>query len=510
MRKIKYSFLSIAFFLILMANVVHGQILAWQFNGSDGKAISYTATTNDLNLETSVITRGAGAPASGGSTNSLVGALTLSADKNEAITNNAYYEFSVKPKSGYYVSLTDIDCSIRIQTYSAKIYQYRYSLDGNNFTDIGNPVTLTDENNNGVFQPTIDLASCAELKNVTSAQTITIRLYAWGGTLAPEGSTLINFGFGKSATVDVPTLFVNGVVTNAPAVVSANPKIAGWEFSAYNTANPAPVTINAGLNNVNLNASVLSRGAGLTAGSYNFAYVSTTSVTATKAAAIANNEYYQLTVSPNPNFKVSLSTLKYRFRCVSSGPVNNRWMYSVDGGTNFTEIGQADAVSTVSTGGAEYQLDLSGIPDLQNVKQTVQLRMVVWGATANTAVFGFGRILSGSNTGAPVNSIYIRGIVDESTSTAVSPGFTAKETSVVAVNGGKSLMINLPNTENQVYTLQLISADGRTIINKKLEFTGANNTVDLSSELCSGLYIAQLTDKNNRTQSFKILKSSNF
>jgi len=510
MRKIKYTFLSIAFLMALTANVVHGQILAWQFYGSDGKATTYTATTNDLNLETSVITRGAGAPASGGSTNSMVGALTLSADKNEAIANNAYYEFTVKPKAGYYVSLTDIDCSIRIQTYSAKTYQYRYSLDGSNFTDIGSPVTPTDENNNGVFQPTIDLASYSELKNVTAPQTITIRLYAWGGTIAPEGSTLINFGFGKSATVDVPTLFVNGVVTNAPAVVSANPKITGWEFSAYNTANPTPATINAGLNNTNLNASVLSRGAGLTAGTYNFAYVSTTSVTSTKATALTNNEYYQIAVSPKTGYKVSLSTLKYRFRCVSSGPVNNRWMYSVDGGTNFTEIGQADAVSTVSTGGAEYQLDLSGITDLQNVKQAVLLRMVVWGATANTAVFGFGRILSGSSTGAPVNSIYIRGIVDESTSTAVSPGLNEKEMSVIAVNDGKLLIVNIPDAKNQMYKFQLMSADGRTLMNKNIELSAVNQTVDLSCELGSGLYIARLTDKNNRTQNFKILKSSNF
>lgn len=510
MRIIKYSFLSIVFLIVLSTNVARGQILAWQFYSSDGKATTYTATTNDLNLETSVVTRGTGAPASGGSTNSMVGALTLSADKNEAIANNAYYEFSVKPKAGYYVSLTDIDCSIRIQTYSAKTYQYRYSLDGVNFTDIGNPVTLTDENNNGTFQPTIDLASYADLKNVTSAQTITIRLYAWGGVVAPDGSTLINFGFGKSASADVPTLFVNGVVSNAPATVSANPKITGWEFSAYNTANPAPATINAGLNNTNLNASVLSRGAGLTAGSYNFAYVSTTSVTATKAAAITNNEYYQLALSPKTGYKVSLSTLKYRFRCVSSGPVNNRWMYSVDGGTNFTEIGQADAVSTVSTGGFEYQLDLSGISELQNVKQQVLLRMVVWGATANTAVFGFGRILSGSNTGAPINSIYIRGIVDESTSTAVSNKPTSTEISVVPVNDGKSLIINLSGAESRDYTLQLMSPDGRTLMNKKLQFTGANNTVDLSCQLRSGLYIARLTDKNNRTQSFKFMQSSNF
>lgn len=509
MRTIKYFFVSVVLVALSIGNVASGQILAWQFNGSDGKATTYTSTTTDLNLETSVITRGAGAPASGGSSNSMVGALTISADKNEALTNNAYYEFLIKPKTGYYVSLTDIDCSIRIQTYSAKTYQYRYSLDGVNFTDIGNPVTLTDENNNGTFQPTIDLASYNELKNVTSAQTITIRLYAWGGTVAPEGSTLINFGFGKSATVDVPTLFINGLVTNAPAVVSTNAKIVGWEFSPYNTANPTPTTVNAALNNTNLNAAVLSRGSGLAAGSYNFAYVSTTSVTTTKETASTNNEYFQLAIPPKSGYKVSLSTLKYRFRCVSSGPVNYRWLYSIDGGTGFTEIGTADGVSTVSSGGVEYQLDLSGISDLQNVKQTVLLRMVVWGATANTAVFGFGRILSGSSTGAPINSIYIRGIVDESTSTAVSSNPTENQLCIMTPRDGKSLIIKTNNTDSQHYNLQITTADGKTLLNKKLELTTGNNIVVLPRELRSGLYIARITNENNATQSLKFMHSSN-
>lgn len=511
MRTIKYFFVSVVLAALSIANIATGQILAWQFNGSDGKATTYTSTTTDLNLEASIITRGAGAPASGGSTNSMVGALTISANKSEAIANNAYYEFLVKPKAGYYVSLTDIDCSIRIQTYSAKTYQYRYSLDGVNFTDIGNPLTLTDENNNGTFQPTIDLASYPELKNVSSTQTITIRLYAWGGSTPVAGSeTLINFGFGKSATVDVPTLFLNGVVSNAPTVVSTNAKIAGWEFSLYNTANPTPATINAGLNNTNLNASVLSRGAGLTAGTYNFAYVSTTSVTTAKATAITNNEYYQLAVSPKSGYKVSLSTLKYRFRCVSSGPVNYRWLYSIDGGTGFTEIGTADGVSTVSSGGVEYQLDLSGISDLQNVKQTVLLRMVVWGATANTAVFGFGRILSGSSTGAPINSIYVRGIVDESTSTAVLSNQIDNDITVIPNKDGKSLILNANISDNQYFKLQIIGADGKTLLCKALQLSAGNNSVLLSSELRSGLYIARLTDNNNKTQSFKFIHSSNF
>ena len=413
MKTFNSLFVIIVTVLLLVTNVTFGQIVAWQFNGSDGKALTYNATTNNVNVEQSILTRGSGAPASGGSSNSFVGALTISADKAAAIANNAYYEFQIKAKADYYVSLTDLDCSIRIQTYSAKIYQYRYSLDGINFTDIGSPVSATDENNNGVFQSTIDVASYADLKNVASTQTITIRLYAWGGSTPAVGSeSLINFGFGKSGTTNVPTLIVGGIVTNSVATVSSNPKISGWEFSAYNTANPAPASINATTSNVNLDVPVLSRGTGLKAASFNFAYASTTSVSATKEIANTNNEYYQLSIPPKAGFKVSLSTLKYVFRTFATGPINYRWAYSVDNGANFTEIGNADAVHIASSPGIEYQIDLSDITALQDVKTTVLLRMNVWGATDAATVFGFGRILSGSSTGAQINAVYIRGRVD--------------------------------------------------------------------------------------------------
>jgi len=158
----------------------------------------------------------------------------------------------------------------------------------------------------------------------------------------------------------------------------------------------------------------LSRGSGLTPGSYNFTYASTTALMgATKTAAKANNEYYQLTIPPKSGYKVSLSTLKYRFRATSTAVTKHRWTYSIDGGTTFYDIGSADISNVVITEGSDYQLDLSGTAALQNVSSTVYLRMYVWGATANTAVFGLGRILASSSTGAPVNSVYVRGVVDE-------------------------------------------------------------------------------------------------
>lgn len=398
------QFSLIVLFLCIGVNG-YGQILAWQFNSApgEGKDVTYNSTTTDANLVTSVLTRGAGAPASSSVTNTFATIFTTSTTLNEAISNNAYFEFTVKPKAGYYVSLTDLDVNLRIAV-ATMYYQFRYSLDGTNFTDIGSPGTLSDLNDNGVFQSTIDLAAYTDLTNVSSATTITFRLYGWGAS----GS----FAIGKSGSANVNALFFGGIVSNTLATVSANPKIAGWELSAL--SGTTSTSVNATSNNTNITTPILSRGAGLTAGSLNFTYASKTALMgATKTASKTNNEYYQLTIPPKSGYKVSLSTLKYRFRATSTAVTRHRWAYSIDGGTTFYDVGSADVTNTVINEGADYQLDLSGTAALQNVASTVYLRMYVWGATANTAVFGLGRILATSSTGAPINSVYVRGIVDE-------------------------------------------------------------------------------------------------
>lgn len=383
-----------------------GQILGWQFYTADssnkGQNSTYTSTITDANLETSVLTRGAGAPASSSVSNTFATIFTPSATLNDAITNNAYFEFTVKPKSGYYVSLTDLDVNIRISV-ATMYYQFRYSLDGTNFTDIGSPGTLSDLNLNGVFQNTIDLAAYTNLTNVPSTTTITFRLYGWGAS----GS----FAIGKSGSANVNALFFGGVVSNTLSTVSSNPKIAGWEFSPYGTGNPPAATLDATSKNSNLINPVLSRGAGLSVSSLNFGYVSTTTLQgATKTDSKTNNEYFQLSIPPTNGYKVSLSTLKYRYRTVATGAVKHRWTYSIDGGLTFYDIGNADITATVVSEGTDYQLDLSSTTALQNATSTIYLRMYVWGAVNGT--FGFGRILATSNTGAPINCIYVRGLVD--------------------------------------------------------------------------------------------------
>lgn len=438
----KINFLRIAFLVmpLFVTNISFGQILEWNFTTSTtGQETTVNATTNNTNLEMSALTRGTGAPAASTAVDkTFLSTMTSSTDKTSAITNNTYFQFTVQAKTGYYVSLTDLDASLIISsaTLSAMIYQFRYSLDGTNFTDIGSPTTLTDTNVKGVFQPTIDLAQYANLKNVPSTITITFRLYAWGGTTG-------NFGLGYSASASVPVLSIGGVVSNAITTVSSDPKIEGWEIT---TILGTAATVDATSKNINLNVPVLSRGAGLTTASYNYAFVSLTPATATTTKAIAktNNEYFQLSIPPATGFKVSLSTLKYRFR-TNSSTLKYIWAYSIDGGYTFTDIG-SEATCVNAAGGFDYQMDLSNIAALQNVPSSVLLRMYVWNVGANSC--GFGRILNGSNVGSTVNCVYIRGKVD------ALPSLNPMAITVETTNNfqKRSLIENVVYYTNRVYT----------------------------------------------------------
>ena len=453
------QFTLVLFFLCIGMNGF-GQILEWNFNASTtGQEATVNATTNNANLETSILTRGSGALVSSTRyTKSFMSTMTPSSSKATAVTNNAYFQFTVQAKTGYYVSLTDLDVSLIISsaTLSAMIYQFQYSLDGITFVNVGNPTTLTDTNSKGVFQPTIDLTQYTSLKNVPSTTVITFRLYAWGGATG-------DFGIGSSYSASVPTLIVGGIVSNTTVTVSNDPKIAAWEFSAYGTANPAPASIDATYFNGNLIIPTLSIGSGLNNATANYYYVAATSAKRTdKAAAISGNDYFQFTIPTGARNKVSLSTIKYRFK-TSISSLNYIWRYSTDGGNSFSEIG-TESLFTSSTGGLEYQLDLSGIANLQNVTSTILLRLYVWSSATTTSACGFGRILNGSNVGSTINCIYIRGKVD------LDPMAIAVETTDVFQK--KSFVENVVYFTNRIYTAYNIP---QTMLN--FEFLASNGGV---------------------------------
>lgn len=158
-------------------------IIAWNFFGQSSPG-TFAATTINTNLDASnnlsLITRGPGASSSTGS-NSF---RTTGFQNNGISTSNTdYFQITIKPLTGYKLSLSSIDAKLvgtaTFATSPGVSNQFAYSTDGTNFTlinsavvTIGTPVNL----------PTVDLSGIPELQNISANTTITIRYYASGQT----------------------------------------------------------------------------------------------------------------------------------------------------------------------------------------------------------------------------------------------------------------------------------------------------------------------------------------
>ncbi|MFZ4456139.1 MAG: beta strand repeat-containing protein [Bacteroidales bacterium] len=193
--------------------ILGAPILAWQFGtpASAGNETTYNATSNNSNLNTSVLSRGAGIVAStltnGFSANTWDGA-----SKASAVTNDEYYTFAINAKADYKVSLTTLDVTLRRSSTGPNAYIWKYSLDGTTFTEIGSDVSFTTSASGGTAQNQIDLSGISELQSVSSTKTITFRLYAWGATGA-AGSLAI----GKTtASTTTSVLTIGGSVVSIP------------------------------------------------------------------------------------------------------------------------------------------------------------------------------------------------------------------------------------------------------------------------------------------------------
>jgi len=209
------TFLKVTFIICFLcfAGVANAQILAWQFalpTPTKGTEASISSTTTNEFLETSVLTRGKGVVPRQGNGRGFSGNFGVDENFEDAQKSNSYFQFEVKPKKGYEVSLSSLKATLRRQEQSAHIYRWAYSLDGKKFTKIGEEDSkIIFTGNNGIAQTPIDLSNIKELQKV--GKTIAFRLYAWGG-LTNEGKA-IAFGFGKSDAKGSNAIVLDGTVS---------------------------------------------------------------------------------------------------------------------------------------------------------------------------------------------------------------------------------------------------------------------------------------------------------
>ncbi|MEP7163544.1 MAG: hypothetical protein ABI741_02560 [Ferruginibacter sp.] len=211
--------------LLLISTVpsVKAQVLGWDFSGNTGSEVSVSATTLDPNITVSAITRGsvtatALANAYAGSNWTLTNSLA------NAIANNSYFQFTAKANAGFQASFTELSENFRRSAKGPSSFQWRYSIDGSNFFNVGSQISYAGIDNNGMPQSPLNLDAVAGLQNLDEHVTVTFRLYGFNA-VDPLGI----FGLGRLPGSD---LNISGKVF--PSIVVPIKLIS---FSAVNNSN---------------------------------------------------------------------------------------------------------------------------------------------------------------------------------------------------------------------------------------------------------------------------------
>lgn len=195
---------------VLYPRIACAQLVAWQF-GPDTRGDEEIAmsTFEDPYMFGSELTRGVGVQRQK-ATYSFAGIWPECKSLVEAVRKKTFYQFSLKTRKNYRMSLDRIELILRIQPNGPQEYVFAYSVDGDNYVNVGHPVRVSPTSNDGEIQEPIDLSTISDLQNIPSKTRIYFRLYAWG---SKDGWENTAFRIGKS-TSNRPALAVYGSVEN--------------------------------------------------------------------------------------------------------------------------------------------------------------------------------------------------------------------------------------------------------------------------------------------------------
>ena len=424
-------------------------LAAWQFATplrTGGETIA-AASLLDSALSGGVLQRGAGLRGTDTTGTpyvlhrtfvSLTSAATTTAitDTARAVAQDMYYTFSLAVKPGYKVSLSDLNYKLRVTTGGARVFYWKYSLDGTNFEKIANPRVIPGATaDEGDTQPAIDLSGIRALQDIAAGKTVYIRMYT-NGSNTTSGTT----AFGRSATSTTTdyVLTVGGNTTPVAAPVKlvawqlATPATAGNETSVAATTVSSAVTATSLVRGAGLNPTGLARSFASLTGT-----PSSPDVTDT-VTAVANNMYFGFSLTAQTGYKISLSGLDFKIRATGGGAKVYYWKYSLNG-TDFykTDDPFTLAIAVNSEGEFMPHVDLSKVTRLQNLPggTTVTFRLYTNGSNTTTGGTAIGRStasttedilwVSGSSETESALLMFSKSTLDEPVKTQITQ-FSAK------------------------------------------------------------------------------------
>jgi len=202
-------------------------LAGWDFNGYTGGGSSpQVAGSTDANVAVGGLTRGSAFSTSGtpagnawGTTASVISLTSAAA----AVTANSFVTFTIKPNTGYTLSLSGISAyNIRRSASGSTTGQWQYSINGSTFTDIGTAITWgTTTTSSGNAQTAITLSGISALQNLRDTTTVTFRCALWGASGASGTWYLNNFQTGNDFVV-TGTVSGSAATPAAPVVASAS------------------------------------------------------------------------------------------------------------------------------------------------------------------------------------------------------------------------------------------------------------------------------------------------
>lgn len=254
--KLRYAILSVLLVLLSVnVNAQEQMLVGWQFltsgagtNGvSLGNEPTYNSTSEHVGVNTSVLSRGVGLRPYGLTSAFSAVPEVKTPDAQSAITENAFYEFSFQPKTGYKMSLSQLNFKLRTSgTWSLPAnatplnFIWKYSIDnGTTFTDIGT-VTQFSAAVQDIRQPSVLLSNIADLQKLPQTTTVIFRLYVWGFTNNPGNGT---FSLGRSTTADPIALAISGTPYDLSAVTSNINEAYFTDTKAIEIGKPSEVII---------------------------------------------------------------------------------------------------------------------------------------------------------------------------------------------------------------------------------------------------------------------------
>jgi len=462
--------------IILIPTIGFGQIVAWQFGvpAATGSETTYNATTNNENINTSILTRGAGIrvnPLANGFTSDNWN--SSSPTKLEAISYNEYIEFKIQPKVGFSTSLSTLNAKIRRTSNGPKNYSWQYSINGVTFINIFD--TIVSVVTDGQEQKEILLSSISELQNVDNGTIITFRIYAWGAS-----NNDASFGFAKTTTGSTTNCLAIGGVVEA-LTLSSSASIANVSKTINSTATveiTSNTTWNAVSNQGWLNVSGGTKGNGtLTiATTETNPTIFARTATVTVSAANLSNTITVTQEAGDATLSISSGVVSVAKTANSSGSVNvtsnstwsaatiETWLTVGNGATgngtlNFT----VEANPAITTRTATVTVKATG-----TANQTVQVTQAAGDATlsvsATTASIAKTASSTSSITVTSNSSWTATSDKDWLTVTSGANGngtliFTAKNTNPEITTRSAIVTIKANGTDNQMITVTQAAGD---------------------------------------------------